>query len=122
MSIAQGEPGRELLARITDEHLSSAPLRRVRDHLLQHFDDPLADLPTDDPATSALITEVGMLADQEPSSEMALNLGFLQLDLKRIERELRHAGDGRDFERQKTLWRAREAVRGEITERMGQTA
>jgi hypothetical protein len=63
-----------------------------------------------------------MLADQEPSSEMALNLGFLQLDLKRIERELRHAGDGRDFERQKTLWRAREAVRGEITERMGQTA
>jgi len=122
MSIAQGEPGRELLARITDEHLSSAPLRRVRDHLLQHFDDPLADLPSDDPATSALITEVGMLADQEPSSEMALNLGFLQLDLKRIERELRHAGDGRDFERQKTLWRAREAVRGEITERMGQTA
>jgi DNA primase len=122
MSLAQGGPGRELLSRVTDEHLSSAPLRRVRDHLLQHFDDPMADLPADDPATSALITEVGMLAEQEPSSEMALRLGFLQLDLKRIERELRRADEGRDFDRQKTLWRARETVRGEITERMGQTA
>jgi len=122
MSLAQGSVGRELLERLTDDHLSSAPLRRVRDHLRAHFDDPLAGLPEDDPATSALITQVAMLTEEEPSSEIALRLGFLRLEERRIERALRHARESHDIERQRTLYREREGVRGEMSETMGQIA
>src|SRR5262249_49815460 len=71
MCLAQGEIGREYLRKAGDSHLSSEALRRARDHLLEHFDDPLAQLPDDDPAIVATITGVVMLADEEPSSEPA---------------------------------------------------
>jgi DNA primase len=121
MCLSQGEIGKEYLARVTDGHLSSEALRLTRDHLLAHFADPLADRPADDPAIAATITEVVMLADEEPSSEPALRLGFLQLELRRIERELRHAGQGDDFDRQRELWSERENVREAIGNVMGET-
>ena len=62
-----------------------------------------------------------MLADEEPSSEPALRLGFLQLELRRIERELRHVGQGDDFDRQRELWSERENVREAIGHVMGET-
>jgi hypothetical protein len=62
-----------------------------------------------------------MLADEEPSSEPALRLGFLQLELRRIERELRHAGQGDDFDRQRQLFTERESVREAIGHVMGET-
>jgi hypothetical protein len=102
-------------------HLSSEALRLTRDHLVSHFAEPLAHLPADDPAIAATITEVVMLADEEPSSEPALRLGFLQLELRRIERELRHAGQGDDFDRQRELWSERENVREAIGHVMGET-
>jgi hypothetical protein len=121
MCLSQKDAGREYLARVTDRHLSSEALRLTRDHLLAHFADPLAELPADDPVIAATITEVVMLADEEPSSEPALRLGFLQLELRRIERELRHAGQGDDFDRQRELWSERENVREAIGNVMGET-
>lgn len=121
MCLSQGEVGREYLSRVTDRHLSSQALRLTRNHLLDHFADPLAQLPGADPVIAATITEVAMLAEEEPSSEPALRLGFLQLELRRIERELRHAGQGDDFNRQRELWSERETVRQAIGHVMGET-
>jgi DNA primase len=121
MCLSQGDIGREYLTKVADMHLSSEALRLTRDHLVAHFAEPLAHLPADDPAIAATITEVVMLADEEPSSEPALRLGFLQLELRRIERELRHAGQGDDFDRQRELWSERENVREAIGHVMGET-
>jgi DNA primase len=121
MCLSQGDVGRDYLSRVSDGHLSSEALRLTRDHLLAEFAEPLANRPADDPAIAATITEVVMLADEEPSSEPALRLGFLQLELRRIERELRHAGQGDDFDRQRELFTERETVREAIGHVMGET-
>jgi DNA primase len=121
MCLSEGDLGREYLSRVTDGQLSSDALRLTRDHLVEHFADPLAQLPADDPVIAATITEVVMLADEEPSSDPALRLGFLQLELRRIERELRHAGQGDDFDRQRELYSERENVREAIGHVMGET-
>jgi DNA primase len=120
MCLAEPSQGREYLERLEDDHFSSAALRRVRDHLLQHFDDPLAELPADDPATAALVTEVAMRGEEEQASPEALRLTFLQLELQRVERQLRHAARDEDFERQRALWPVRESVKVQIDELMGQ--
>jgi DNA primase len=122
MCLAQPEVGREYLARLSDRHLSSDALRRARDWIATHFDDPLAGLPPDDPSLTAAVTEVVMRAAEEPSSELVLDLAFLQLELRRIERELRHAQGAEDFDRQRDLWGAREDVKRQISEVMGQAA
>jgi DNA primase len=121
MCLAQPSVGRDYLARLSDEHLSSRPFRGVRDHLLRHFDDPLQDLPADDPTVTALVTEITLTAEEVPSSESVLRMSWLQLELRRLERELRQAGDAADFERQRALWPAVDAVKREIDELMGQT-
>ena len=119
MCVGQPELGRELLEQVGDGHLSER-MRHVRDHLLEHLDDPLAELP-DDPDRTALVTEVAMLAEAEPSSEAALRLSFLQIDLRRVERDLRRAAESRDFGRQAELLREREGVRERIAKLMGET-
>jgi DNA primase len=120
MCLAQGELGREYLAKTTDAHLSSEVLRLVRDHLLAHFEQPLTELPSDDPTIVATITGVVMLADEEPSSESTVRLSFLQLELHRIERELRHAQREDDFDRLRQLLSERETVRQGISHVMGE--
>jgi len=121
MCVADGTNGRGYLERLEDDHFSSAPLRRVRDHLIKHFDDPLADLPEDDPALAAAVTDVVMRGEEEHASGEALRLTFLQLEHQRVERQLRNAERDGDLERQRELWPVRESVRVQIDELMGQT-
>ncbi|HEV2075157.1 MAG TPA: toprim domain-containing protein, partial [Thermoleophilaceae bacterium] len=121
MCVAEPAVGRRYLERLGDEHLSSAQLRRVRDHLVEHLQSPMSGLPDDDPALAALVGEVAMLADEEPSSEPALRLGFLQLELRRIQRGLVEARGLKDFARQRELLGAREEVRGRLSALMGET-
>jgi hypothetical protein len=121
MCLAQPNVGQEYMGRLEPDHFSSEGMRRVRDHLASHFDNPLADLPEDDPSLAAQITEVAMLAEEEPASDEVLQLSFLQLELRRVERALRHAEQGGDFELQRSLWPAREDLRGRIDQLMGQT-
>jgi hypothetical protein len=67
--------------------------------------------------------EIIQLADEGGEvAEQALRLSYLQLELRRVERDLRTAEQRSDFERQRHLWSERESVRGEISDLMGQTA
>jgi DNA primase len=120
MCLAQGESGRRYLEGLHDDHFSSPPLRRVRDHLVAHFGDPLADLPEDE-GIAGLITQVAFLADDQPASESSLRLQWLQLELRKTERRLRHAAESADYDIQRALWPQREGLRREIDELMGQT-
>jgi DNA primase len=116
------ELGREYVDRLAGDHFSSAPLRQVRDHLAAHWDDPLAALPEDDPMLTALIKDVVMRADETHVSEDVLRLDFLQLELRRVDRRLRHAEQESDFEAQRTLAPERQGLKAQIDELMGATA
>jgi DNA primase len=116
------ELGHEYVRRLSEDHFSSAPLRRVRDHLDRHWDDPLAVLPEDDPMLSALIKDVVMRADDTHVSEHVLRLDFLQLELRRVDRRLRHAEQDGDFAAQRTLAPERQGLKAQIDELMGATA
>ena len=120
MCVAEPAVGRRYLGRLGDEHFSSPALRAARRHLAQHLDAPLAGVPGDDPVVEATLREIVMRAEEEPASEAALELGFFQLDLRRIERSLRDARRAEDFGRQRELWAAREEVRRELAALMGE--
>ena len=123
MCLASGALGREYLERLSEEHLSSPALRSARAHLVASFDDPLAGLPEDDPATAAVVTGVAMAAqEQGEATEPALRMSYLQLELRRIERELRRASQSEDNARRMELAGARQQVRRDMDQVMGQTA
>jgi hypothetical protein len=115
------EMGREYLERVRPEHFSYEPLRRVRDHLLAHWDDPLMALPDDEESFAVLIKEVVLRADNEDVSADVLRLTFLQLELRRVERGLRRAEQDRDFDSQRELASNRQGLRDQIDELMGLT-
>ena len=121
MCLAQGQTGRRYLDGLNADHFSSPPLLRVRDHLVAHFDDPVAALPQDDDALAGLITQVVFLAEDQPASESVLRLTWLQLELRRTERRLRQAAETADYDIQRALWPQREGLRREIDDLMGQT-
>ena len=60
--------------------------------------------------------------DQQGVSESVLRMDFLQLELRRVERELRRAGEAGDRSKQNQLARAKQDVRIELDAVMGQTA
>ena len=123
MCLASGALGREFMSRLSGEHLSSGATRAAAEHLRGGFDDPLAGLPEDDPAAAALITGIAMAAQEQPeATEPVLRMSFLQLELRRIERELRRAAAEANHARQDELAGARQDVRREMDTVMGQTA
>jgi DNA primase len=123
MCLASGELGREYLGRLDDGHLSFPSTRGAREHLLSRFDDPLAELPEDDPALAALVTGMAMEAQERAEAlAPALRLDFLQLEQRRIEREIRRAANESDLARVGALAEARQDVRREMDTVMGQTA
>ncbi|MDQ3934610.1 MAG: DNA primase [Actinomycetota bacterium] len=118
MCVSAGQAGREYLDRLGDEHFSSDILRQARAFLAANLDDPLAALPDDDPALAALVTDVVMR--EESISPELMRLTFGQLELRRIERQLRRAQHDGDFERQRQLAPERLRVQQEIDDLMGQ--
>jgi DNA primase len=121
--LASGELGRDYLGRPTDEQLSSEATRRAREHLVTHFDDPLAGLSEDEPTLAALVTDVALAAqEQPPTAEAVLRMSILQLEKRRIEREIRRAAQHGDHARQSELAAAEQRVRGELDAVMAQTA
>jgi hypothetical protein len=97
-------------------------MRKARLHLLTHTGDPLAELGPDDNLLASAVMEIVQKADEGDVAEQELRLSYLQLELRRVERDLRTAEQRSDHERQRHLWGERESVRGEISELMGQTA
>jgi DNA primase len=123
MCLASGDLGRGYLERLSEGHLSFAAARGARDHLLSHFDDPLTELPEHDPSVAALVTGVAMGAqEQAEAPESGLRMSFLQLEQRRIEREIRRAASESDLARVGELAGARQAIRREMDTVMGQTA
>jgi DNA primase len=105
MCIALPEEGREYLGRLTDAHLSPSGLRAAT-WLREHPEEPASNLP-DDAELTGLITELVMLAHDEPASRESMELNFLLLDQRRIEHEIAVAGERDDYERRATLSRER---------------
>jgi hypothetical protein len=120
MCLGHGQTGRRYLDGLHDDHFSSPPLRRVRDHLVAHFDDPLAALP-DDEALAGLVTDIVFLADGEAIREADLPASRLLLEMHRTDRLLRRAQETADYEAQRALAPKREDLRREYNELMGQT-
>ena len=88
--------GREYLARLQPSHFSSPLSARAAEYLSEHFDDPLEGLPTEDTELRELVAGAFLHADEDGVSESSLQLSFLALESRRIERELRQARrDGR---------------------------
>jgi DNA primase len=118
MCLAAGELGREYLGRVDADYFSSDLMRRGRSHLLARFDDPLADLPADDPPLTALVTDVAMREqDGDPRS---LALAFEQLALDRVQRHIRRAQRDGDLERLRELGPEQMRIKEQIDELMGQ--
>ena len=85
MCIASPADGKELLAQLGAEHLSSEAMERAREWLAAHLDDPLGGLPRTDVELVSLITELVMTAEREPGDRQAMQLNFLQLEQAAIE-------------------------------------
>jgi DNA primase len=121
MCLAAGDPGRDYLARLDQEHFSSEVNARACAHLLSHFDDPLADLVDEDPTLGSVINGIAHASlDHEGVAESNLRMDFLGLERRRVERELRRANEQGDFTRQDRLARAKQELRREMDSVMGQ--
>jgi DNA primase len=115
--------GHDYLSRPADDQFSTDLLRRARDHLVANFEDPLADLPEDDPALGALVTDVAFAAQERtPTEEPVLQMSLLQLEHRRIEREIARASQEGDHARKSHLAAAEQKVLQELGAVMGQTA
>ncbi len=103
------------------EHFSSSLTRRAREHLAEHFDDPLAGLPSGDAQLDELVAGIALQADEDPpNGDDSLRMSFLVLELRRIERDLRSAREAGDFTKQGRLALAKRRVFDEMSTVMGQ--
>jgi DNA primase len=123
LSLSSGGLGHDYLARLADDQFSSELFRRARDHLVAHFDDPLAGVPEDDPALGALVTDVAFAAQElPPTDERVLRMSLLELERRRIEREIARASQDGEHARKSQLAAAEQKVKQELGTLMGQTA
>jgi DNA primase len=102
MCIAAPTEGREFLARLTPDHLSSSLAIRAWQWLSDHLDAPMAGLPRDDEVLVVLITNLVMTAEREPGSREAMELNLLQLEQRMLEDRLgaaRERGDDQELMR-----------------------
>jgi DNA primase len=109
MCIALPSEGHEYLARLTDAHLSPTGLRAAG-WLREHPEDPASNLPHDDAELSGLITELVMIAREEPASHESMELNYLLLEQRRLEGEIAAAGERGDYERRAALSRERASL------------
>ena len=120
MCVANGETGRRYLEELDDDYFSSPALLGVRDHLIAHFEDPLAALP-EDPRLADLVTGVVFEADTDAIRDASLPATHLLLEMQRTDRLLRRAQQSADYETQRALWPQLENLRRKYDELMGQT-
>ena len=121
--LSTGAAGRSYLGRLQDAHLTSEVARRGRDHLLEHFDDPLDGLSDDDPDLKALVTRLYMAAGAVGEySEPSLREDLLDLERRRLEREITRAQLAQDRVREGELARAKHALRQELDSVAGEAS
>jgi DNA primase len=113
MCIADPEPGRRFIDRLTEDHLSPSG-RPALAWLRGHLEDPMAGLPRDDAALTSLVTELVMRAESEPATEGAMQLNLDLLEQQRLEDGISAAQKEGDYEVSSRLSRER----AELTERI----
>jgi DNA primase len=109
MCIALPEQGAEFLEQLGESHLSRSG-QAAADFIRFHPKDPADHIPRDNAALSVLITELVMMAREQPSSKESMELNFLLLDQRRLEEEIAAAGERGDYERRAQLSRRRAAL------------
>ena len=116
--------GHDFLGKPDDEQFSSELTRRARAHFVSEFDDPVATVPQDDPRLAALVTDLAFAAQERPpTDERTLEFSLLQLELRRIQREIRRASQDGELGRQTELAAAEQSMRKEMGSiSIGQTA
>ena len=120
LCLAAGDRGREQLEALGDDHLTSTTARQARDHLRRHFEDPLAALSGDHPDVAALVSGIALRAEElRPLDPMALTRSFLNLDLRRIERQMRAARSQDDRQRLSELSGEHQRVKAAMGEAIG---
>jgi len=108
MCISLPAEGKEYLARLGEAHLSPTGQRAAA--WLREHPEPASDLPHDDAELAGLVTELVMLAHDEPASRESMELNFLLLDQRRLEGEIAAAGERDEDERRAALSRERAAL------------
>jgi DNA primase len=119
MCVSSRERGREYLERLTDGHLSSEVLRRARLWILEHWESPTAGLAGGGEQLAQAVSEIVVRASGQPASEHALEVGFLGLERRRLEHEIKHAAEAEDYERQRELSLRRAETTEAIVRLMG---
>ena len=109
MCIALPEPGAAYLEKLGERHLSRSG-QAAAEFIRAHPKDLAEHLPRENGALAALITELAMMAREEPASEESMELNFLLLDQRRLEDEIEAAGERGDYERRARLSRERAAL------------
>jgi DNA primase len=94
MCIASPTEGRELLERLTPEHLSSPAVVRARDWLAGHLEEPMRGLPREDEELVSLITQLVMRSERDPGGRASMELNLLQLEQSLIEGRIQAAQKG----------------------------
>jgi DNA primase len=102
MCIALPAEGATYLKKLKGGHLSATGARAVA-WLRENLADPASNLPRDDDELSAVVTELVMLSRDQPASPDAMDLNFLQLEVRRLEDEIAVAAEAGDYERRTKL-------------------
>lgn len=109
MCVSDPKAGREVLGRLTPEHLSPLGVRAAG-WLSAHLDQPLAGLPREDEELVALVTQLVMTAEREPASQEAMDMNFLLLEQLRLRDRIAEAEAEGDATRRAELHREHAAV------------
>jgi DNA primase len=95
LCIASPGAGAQALAELdVAESFTSDVVRRAAVHLRAHLGDPQSGLPDDDPELSALIAQLAVEAGGEARGAEMLEVQRLQLELARMERQIRRTRAG----------------------------
>ena len=121
MCIADPAHGRDYIAKLKREHLSTPTMGRVRDWLAEHLDDPVKGLPEDDPELSHVVRRLAERAGAEPASPEAMELSFLQLEQGAIERRIAEAAATGATEASVELQKRRAALAEQIAHHQSAT-
>ena len=92
LCIALPEAGAAELAELDLEHvLSGEVIRRAAAHVREHLSDPASGLPAGDDELAALVAELVVEARRDDARPELLAVQRLQLELARLDREIRSA-------------------------------
>ena len=110
MCIALPEEGSGYLARLDEGHLSPSSAPAPQPGSPSTSVDPASNLPRDDAELAGLITELVIVATDEPASPEAMELNYMLLEQGRLEAEIAAAGESEDFTRRAELSLERAAL------------